>query len=81
MPLTYRPGQPATFQPGSGNGRVLDDNAFDVAVAVLAGSALGEDSVPHPATPKFPYRSAPQPAKLPALADLFGLREHQPEGT
>ncbi len=79
--VTYQPGQPAAFQPGSGNGRALDDNAFDIAVAVLAGSALGKDSVPRPATPKFPYLSAPQPAELPALADLFGLREHRPEGT
>ncbi len=74
--VTYQPGQPAAFRPGGGNGRALDDNAFDIAVAVLAGSALGKDSVPRPATPKFPYLSAPQRAELPALADLFGLREH-----
>jgi len=78
--VTYQPGQPAVFQPGGGNGRALDDNAFDIAVAVLAGSALGKDSVPRPATSEFPYLSAPQPAELPALADLFGLREHRPEG-
>jgi len=29
--------------------------------------------------PEFPYLSAPRPAELPALADLFGLREHRPE--
>lgn len=78
--VTYQPGQPAAFQPGSGNGRALDDNPFDIAVAVLAGSTLGKDSLPRPATPKFPYLSAPQPAELPALADLFGLRKQRSEG-
>ena len=37
--VTYQPGQPASFQPDSGNGRALDDNAFDIAVAV--GRPLG----------------------------------------
>ncbi len=47
--LTYRPGQPAAFRPGDGNGRALGDNAFDIGVAVLAGSALGSASgVPVP---------------------------------
>jgi len=78
--VTYQPGKPAAFQPGGGNGRALDDNAFDIAVAVLTGSELGDASVPRPATPDFPYLSAPQPAELPALADLFGLREHRSEG-
>ena len=77
--LTYQPGRPASFQPGSGNGRPLDDNTFDIAVAVLAGSTLGTASVPRPPTAEFPYLSAPQPADLPALADLFGLREHTPQ--
>jgi len=35
--VTCQPGQPASFQPGGGNGRALGDNAFDIAVAVLAG--------------------------------------------
>ncbi len=78
--VAYQPGKPAAFQPGGGNGRALDDNAFDVAVAVLAGSALGDASVPRPATSEFPYLSASQPAELPALADLFGLRAHRPDG-
>jgi hypothetical protein len=77
--VTYQPGRPAFFQPGGGNGRALDDNAFDIAVAVLAGSTLGNASVPRPPTAEFPYLSAPSPAELPALADLFGLREHSPE--
>ena len=77
--VIYQPGQPASFQPGGGNGRALDDDTFDIAVAVLAGSTLGNASVPRPPTAKFPYLSAPSPAELPALADLFGLREHRPE--
>ena len=74
--LTYRPGQPAGFHPGARNGRALGDNAFDVAVAVLAGSKLGNASTPRQATPAFPYLSAPQPADLPPLADYF--RSPQP---
>jgi hypothetical protein len=69
--LTYRPGQPAAFHPGGGNGRALGDDAFDIAVAVLAGSTLGDACVPRQATPAFPYLSAPQPADLPPLADYF----------
>lgn len=69
--LTYWPGEPAAFYPGDGNGRALGDNAFDIAVAVLAGSALGNASAPRQATPAFPYLSAPQPADLPPLLDYF----------
>jgi hypothetical protein len=69
--LGYRPGEPAAFYPGDGNGRALDDNAFDIAVAVLAGSTLANASAPRQATPAFPYLSAPQPAGLPALIDSF----------
>jgi hypothetical protein len=77
--VSYQPGRPASFQPGGGNGRALDDNTFDIAVAVLAGSTLGNASVPRPPTAEFPYLSAPSSAELPALADLFGLREHKPQ--
>jgi hypothetical protein len=77
--VRYQPGQAASFRPGSGNGRALDDDTFDIAVAVLAGSTLGNASIPRPPTAEFPYLSAPRPAELPALADLFGLREHRPE--
>src|SRR5262249_50694257 len=63
--LAYRPGQPAGFHPGDGNGRALGDNAFDTAVAVLAGSALATASTPRHATPAFPYLSPPQPAHPP----------------
>ena len=69
--LTYRPGHPAAFHPDEGNGRALGDNAFDIAVAVLAGSTLGNASTPRQATAAFPYLSAPQPADLPPLADYF----------
>ena len=69
--LTYRPGQPAAFYPGDGNGRALGDDAFDIAVAFLAGSTLGNACAPRLATPAFPYLSAPQPADLPPLADFF----------
>jgi hypothetical protein len=69
--LTFRPGKPAAFHPGDGNGRALGDNAFDIAVAVLAGSTLGNTCVPRQATPAFPYLSAPLPADLPPLADYF----------
>jgi hypothetical protein len=69
--LTYRPGQPAAFHPGNGNGRALGDNAYDIAVAVLAGSTLANASTPRQATPAFPYLSAPQPADLPPLVDYF----------
>jgi hypothetical protein len=69
--LVYRPGQPAVFHPGDGNGRALGDNAFDIAVAALAGSTLANASIPRQATPAFPYLSAPQPADLPPLADYF----------
>jgi hypothetical protein len=69
--LGYRPGQPAAFHPGDGNGRALGDNAFDIALAVLAGSPIASSSGPPQATPPFPYLSPPQPATLPALADLY----------
>jgi hypothetical protein len=67
----YRPGRPARFYPGGGNGRALGDDAFDIAVAVLVGSTLGNAATPRQATPAFPYLSAPQPAELPPLADRF----------
>jgi hypothetical protein len=69
--LVYRPGQPAAFHPGDGNGRALGDNAFDIAVAILAGQTLANASAPRQATPAFPYLSAPQPADLPPLLDSF----------
>ena len=77
--VRYQPGVAAVFEPGGGNGRALDDDSFDIAVQFLAGSRLGNASTPRLATPKFPYLSPPQPADLPALADLFGLRGQRSE--
>src|SRR5262249_18387927 len=83
--LTYRPGQPAGFHPGDGNGRAPGDNPFDAAVAVIAGPALANASTPRHATPAFPSLSAPQPADLPPLAGHFRppqttgpVRPHEP---
>jgi len=70
---------PAAFLPGGGNGRALSDDSFDIAIEVLTGSRLGNASTPRLATSAFPYLSAPQPADLPALADLFGLRVQRAE--
>ncbi|MBV9384645.1 MAG: hypothetical protein JOY82_27435 [Streptosporangiaceae bacterium] len=57
--LSYQPGQPAAFHPDDGNGRALGDNAFDVAIAVLAGSTLGNAFTPRQATPAFlPVRTS-----------------------
>jgi len=79
--VRYQPGVPAVFEPGGGNGRALSDDSFDIAVEFLAGSRLGNASTSRPPTPEFPYLSAPQPADLPALADLFGLRGQHPNQT
>ncbi len=77
--VVYRPGTPAAFEPGGGNGRALDDDSFDIAVGFLAGSPLGGASVPRVASPAFPYLPAPQPGDLPDLAGLFGLRGQHSE--
>jgi hypothetical protein len=79
--VVYRPGTPAAFEPGGGNGRALDDDSFDIAVGFLAGSPLGGASVPRVASPAFPYLPAPQPGDLPDLAGLFGLRGQHSEQT
>jgi Domain of unknown function (DUF4331) len=77
--LGYRPGQRAAFHPGDGNGRALDDDAFHTCLAVLTGSPVATTSAPRHPTPAFPYLSAPQPATLPALVDLY-LRQPQGAG-
>jgi hypothetical protein len=79
--VLYRPGMSAAFEPGGGNGRALDDDSVDIAVGFLAGSPLGGAVVPRPPSPAFPYLSAPQPADLPALADLFGRCSQHSERT
>ena len=72
--LTYAPGQPARFVPGSGNGRALDDDAFGIAVSHLVGHPLAQSSAPFRALPNFPYLPRPYVGELPALLDLFGVR-------
>jgi Domain of unknown function (DUF4331) len=72
--LRYTPGRPARFVPGSGNGRALHDDAFGIAVSLLAGHSLARSSAPSAASTTFPYVSRPQPGELPALLDLFGVR-------
>ena len=51
---------------------------FPGVPGTTTGSMLGNASVPRPPAAEFPHLSAPSPAELPALADLFGLREHSP---
>lgn len=77
--LRYRPGQPARFAPGTGNGRGLHDDAFGTALSLLAGRPLGVTASPHPVVPGFPHLAPAGHEDIPALADLFGLREHAPQ--
>ncbi len=77
--LRYRPGQPARFAPGTGNGRSLHDDAFGTALSLLAGHQLGVTASPHPVIPEFPHLAPAGHEDIPALADLFGLREHAPQ--
>jgi len=72
--LRFRPGQPARYQPGTGNGRGLQDDAFGIAVSVLNGRPLGRTDSPHPVVPEFPHLSPANDENMPALVDLFGLR-------
>jgi hypothetical protein len=72
--LTLRPGQPARYQPGTGNGRTLHHDAFGTALTVLNGSPLGVTPSPHPLVSEFPHLVPANHDDLPALADLFGLR-------
>jgi hypothetical protein len=77
--LHYRPGQPAHFAPGTGNGRGLHDDAFGTTLSLLAGRQLGVTSSPNPMVPRFPYLAPPGHEDIPALADLLGLRGHDPQ--
>ncbi len=76
--LRYWPGQPARFAPGTGNGRGLHDDAFGTALSLLAGDQLSVTTSPNPVVPGFPHLAAAGHEDIPALADLFGLREHGP---
>jgi hypothetical protein len=77
--LQFRPGQPAGYHPGAGNGRGLYDDAFGAALSVLNGSPLGVSDSPHPVAHAFPHLPAAGRDAMPALADLFGLRGQTPE--
>lgn len=72
--LHVRPGQPASYRPGGGNGRGIHDDAFGTALSVFNGSPLGVSSSPHPVVSQFPHLPPVDRSELPALADLFGLR-------
>jgi hypothetical protein len=76
--LRFRPGQPAHHQPGTGNGRGLQDDAFGTAVSVLNGGPLGHTESPHPLVPEFPHVPPANNDDMPALVDLFGLRALAP---
>ena len=72
--LHYRPGVPARFVPGSGNGRALDDDAFGTAVSLLVGHRRGNSLAPFTPPPTFPYVPPAHAGELPALLELFGIR-------
>jgi Domain of unknown function (DUF4331) len=76
--LRYRPGQPARFAPGTGNGRGLHDDAFGTALSLLVGDQLGVTTSPNPVVAAFPHLAPVGHEDIAALADLFGLREHAP---
>ena len=68
------------YQPGTGNGRGLQDDAFGTAVSMLNGRPLGHTESPHPVVPEFPHLSPANDEDMPALVDLFGLRALIPHG-
>jgi hypothetical protein len=45
----------------------------------MIGDQLGETTSPHPVIPEFPHLAPTGHEDIPALADLFGLREHAPQ--
>jgi hypothetical protein len=77
--LRYRPGQPARFAPGTGNGRGLHDDAFGTTLSLLVGRQLGVTTSPYPVVPEFPHLAPAGHDDIPALADMLGLREHAPQ--
>ncbi|HLO35389.1 MAG TPA: acetyltransferase, partial [Candidatus Deferrimicrobium sp.] len=77
--LYLRPGEPARFEPGAGNGRALHDDAFGIALSVVNGGPLGGSVSPHPVVADFPHLAPAGTDDLPALLELFGLRQPAPE--
>jgi Domain of unknown function (DUF4331) len=77
--LQYRPGKPAHFQPGTGNGRSVHDDAFGTTLSLMVGRPLGITTSPHPVVPDFPHLAPPGHDDIPALADMLGLRQHAAE--
>ena len=76
--LYLRPGEPARYEPGTGNGRGLHDDAFGIALSLVHGSPLGLTRSPHLAVPDFPHLPPADRQDRPALMDLFGLRRQPP---
>ena len=74
--LRYRPGQPARFAPGTGNGRGLHDDAFGTTLSLMVGRPLGVTASPYPVVPDFPHLASAGHDDIPALADMLGLRGH-----
>jgi uncharacterized protein DUF4331 len=72
--LRYRPGQPALFAPGTGNGRGLHDDAFGTTLSLMVGRPLGVTTSPYPVVPHFPHLAPAGHDDIPALADMLGLR-------
>lgn len=77
--LRYRPGQPARFAPGTGNGRGLHDDAFGTTLSLLVGRPLGVTTSLNPVVTEFPHLAPAGHDDIPALADMLGLREHATE--
>jgi hypothetical protein len=73
--LGYTAGAPARFRPGGDNGRALTDDAFGTALEMVTGAGIAGSTPRTTPTPHFPYLAAPHHGDLPALADLFGLRQ------
>jgi hypothetical protein len=76
--LTFRPGQPTHYHPGTGNGRALHDGAFGAALTVLHGRPLDFTPSPHPLVAEFPHLLPASRDDLPALAHPSYLRSHDP---
>jgi hypothetical protein len=79
--LHVRPGNPARFEPGAGNGRGLHDDAFGIALSLVNGSPLGVSESPHPVLAAFPHLPPADQQARPALVDMFGLRGPSPDTT